>query len=367
MSISMINSLQCLDLSRNEFLGDSLHVFGNESNLVLLDLSYNNFSGKIPTSFPRGTQNLFLGGNKFSGNLPWNLTKLVNLKLLDIHENNVTGNFHDTLSLIPNLRVLILRNNSLEGYIPSSISNLIYLQILDLSYNNLTGSIPTETSNILGMIIHNMNISTAFHVFHDVTDFTADQIGELIVNWKKSFQGLAYRNLIAYSLLDLSHNRIYGEIPPSLGKLKALKLFDISHNMICGHIPASFGDLENIETLDLSHNEISGSIPHSLAKLGQLAVLDVSNNKLIGRIPVGGQMTTMNELSYFENNSGLCGIQIRTPCLEDILRPKGRDEEDEKQSWFLWEGIWVGYPVGFFLSILFMGHYLDFLWLFKVW
>ncbi|KAJ0714023.1 putative non-specific serine/threonine protein kinase [Helianthus annuus] len=366
-SISMIDTLEYLDLSKNRFFGDNLHALGDKSNLILLDLSYNNFSCNIPSKFPKWIQRLYLGGNKFSGNLPWNLNKLFNLQLLDIHGNNITGNFHSTLPQIPALRILILRNNSLEGHIPSNISNLRYLQILDLSYNNLTGSIPKEISNIVGMIL-SPNISTSPRISHSVIDSTFEP-GELTVLWKKSFHCIAARHIISYSLLDLSYNRIYGEIPPSLGKLKALKLLNVAHNKIFGHIPVSFGDLENLESLDLSHNEISGSIPQSLVKLGQLTVLDVSNNKLTGKIPVGGQMTTMDELSYFENNSGLCGMQIRVTCPEDIPTIEGRDkeEEDEKRSWFSWEGTWVGFPVGFFSSILIMGYFLDFLRLFKIW
>ncbi|KAL8217268.1 hypothetical protein R6Q57_024105 [Mikania cordata] len=187
----------------------------------------------------------------------------------------------------------------------------------------------------------------------------------VIVRWKESYQGLSNQNLGIYCLLDLSHNGLYGEIPPSMGNLKSLKLLNISHNKISGHIPVTVGDLENIESLDLSHNEISGSIPQSLVKLHQLQSLDVSNNMLTGKIPRGPQMDTM---TGFENNTGLCGIQIQVTCLEDITPWKGGDEQDdEEQSWFSWEGACVGLPVGFFSSILIMGYFLDFLRLFKIW
>lgn len=189
----------------------------------------------------------------------------------------------------------------------------------------------------------------------------ANEFQDLIFNWKNSFRGLSRRNLNIYSLLDLSDNRISGEIPASLGNLKGLKLLNISHNSISGKIPTSFGNLEGIETLDLSHNEISGLIPQSLAKLDELAILDVSNNMLSGKIPLGGQMNTMNDLRYFANNSGLCGMQIMIKCPEDIIPTDGSEEEEEKQSWILWEGAWVGFPIGFFITILIMGYYLNFL------
>ncbi|GJY39130.1 leucine-rich repeat-containing protein [Tanacetum coccineum] len=196
---------------------------------------------------------------------------------------------------------------------------------------------------------------------------TSNKFMDLTVNWKNSFQGLPIGNLVIYTLLDLSDNNIYGEIPASFGNLKGLKVLNISHNMISGHIPVSFGNLGSMESLDLSHNEISGSIPQSLAKLVQLEVLDVSNNRLRGKIPRGGQMDTMNELNYFQNNSGLCGMQIKITCPEDIPPSEGRHEEDEQQSRIFWEGTWVGFPVGFFSAILIMGYSLNFLQLFKFW
>ena len=162
------------------------------------------------------------------------------------------------------------------------------------------------------------------------------KINDLIVNWKKSKQGLSFNNLHYYSLLDLSMNQLFGEIPASLGNLKALKLLNISYNNLSGRVPASLGDLENLESLDLSHNYLSGSIPQSLAKLQQLTILDVSNNKLKGKIPVGSQMDTMNDPNFYANNSGLCGMQIQVPCSEN-LSPTKPPKVKSKETWFSWE------------------------------
>ncbi|GKA95850.1 leucine-rich repeat-containing protein [Tanacetum coccineum] len=187
---------------------------------------------------------------------------------------------------------------------------------------------------------------------------------DLIVNWKKYPQQL--RNLHFFVLLDLSGNNISGEIPASLGNLKALKQLNISHNKISGNIPMSLGNLTSIESFDVSHNELSGSIPQSLDQLGQLTVLDVSNNMLTGKIPRGRKMDTMDALG-FQNNSELCGMQINKKCPEDIPSSEGRVEEDEDLSWMCWEGTWIGFPIGFFSTILIMSYLLKFIQLFKIW
>nr|GEU55718.1 leucine-rich repeat-containing protein [Tanacetum cinerariifolium] len=91
--------------------------------------------------------------------------------------------------------------------------------------------------------------------------------------------------------------------------------------------------------------------------LQELTTLDMSNNRLTGRIPSGGQMDTM---TGFQNNSGLCGMQIEFLCPEAIIPSKRRDEEHEDLSRIFWEGTWIGFPVGFFISILIMGYLLNF-------
>ena len=105
--------------------------------------------------------------------------------------------------------------------------------------------------------------------------------------------------------------------------------------------------------LDLSHNNLFDSIPPTLTKLQQLTILDVSNNRLRGRIPNGGQMGTMVlDPNYFANNSGLCGIQIHLPCLEDDGFPLPPPPPTlTHKPWFLWEGVRIGYPIGFLFTI----------------
>nr|GEY23678.1 leucine-rich repeat-containing protein [Tanacetum cinerariifolium] len=278
-SISKLDNLKFLDLSKNKFFGDSLPVLG-KSSYFELDLSDNDFSGKIPTNLPEGTRALYLGGNKFSGILPWNLTKLVKLRLLDLQNSNIIGNLQEILPQIPSLEILILRNNSINGFIPSTISNFSALRILDLSGNNLTGSIPYEMANLQRMINTRGIASTTSYPIESSVFSVLDLLQDLFVNWKKSYQGLPSGNLDIYSLLDLSNNRISGEIPPVLGNLKALK--------------------------------------------------------------------------------------INIKCPEVIPPSEGRVEEEEDLSWIFWEGTWIGFPIGFFSTILIMSYLLKFIQLCKI-
>ncbi|XP_047949625.1 receptor-like protein EIX2 [Salvia hispanica] len=106
--------------------------------------------------------------------------------------------------------------------------------------------------------------------------------------------------------------------------------------------------MEMLDSLDLSHNRLSGNIPASLAEIHTLGVLDLSNNKLSGKIPTGTQLQSFNASSY-AGNDGLCGNPLPM-CIEDSLRPSttnpvdNMNEKDGNNFSFMQE---VGISMGF--------------------
>ncbi|RVX13045.1 LRR receptor-like serine/threonine-protein kinase GSO1 [Vitis vinifera] len=211
-------------LSDNKLSGSLPPALFQSSRLFVLALSRNNFSGELPYNIGDAKTLYILMKQVFWG-LALNLTKLRNLQRLELQDNYISGELPNFLFHISHLQVLILRNNSLQGLIPKTISNLKYLQILDLSSNNLTGEIPIGFVNLAGMIEapHLTSISNdVILVFHELISSNI-MVNVLIVNWKKSKQGLPSHNIDMYFLLGLSNNQLSGEIPASLGGLKALR------------------------------------------------------------------------------------------------------------------------------------------------
>ncbi|KAK2976430.1 hypothetical protein RJ640_001823 [Escallonia rubra] len=86
-----------------------------------------------------------LSSNNLSGEIPKELTSLVELLSLNLSGNRLTGMIPKKTGDMKKLESLDFSRNQLSGEIPSSISSLTFLSYLNLSFNNLSGRIPTST------------------------------------------------------------------------------------------------------------------------------------------------------------------------------------------------------------------------------
>lgn len=151
---------------------------------------------------------------------------------------------------------------------------------------------------------------------------------------------LEYTRIIPYVVnMDLSSNKLVGEIPEELTSLRALIGLNLSNNHLTGRIPNSIGDMHLLISLDLSGNNLSGIIPQSISRLMLLSHLNLSHNNLSGRIPTGSQIQTLVDPSIYAGNIMLCGSPLPKRCNRDMVtdpstkKVEDDDEVEDRQIW----------------------------------
>ncbi|KAG2577537.1 hypothetical protein PVAP13_6NG104200 [Panicum virgatum] len=281
-----------------------------------LDVSNNLLEGEIPQCF-QGIPLLFfmLSNNNLSGLFPKFFRNNSDLVILDIARNTFSGLLPTWIGGMTayqcecsHLQILSLSHNTFSGNIPPEITYLHWLQYLDLSGNNLSGVIPYNLSNLTSMTLRG-------YLDEDIT--IASQFKEVLLITTKGRQ-LGYGKGLSYFVgIDLSGNSLTGEIPRDITALDALVNLNLSSNHLSGTIPCKIGAMKSLESLDLSKNNLSGQIPSRLSSLTYLSYLNLSYNNLSGRIPSGNQLATLNTDNLalmYVGNSGLCGPPLPINC-----------------------------------------------------
>ncbi|CAN1189416.1 Receptor-like protein 6 [Linum perenne] len=298
-SVFLLPNLRFLDVSNNDQLTGSLPEFpiGNIP-LQAIYLSNTNFSGKLPDSIKNlvSLQKLHLDSCKFYGRFPSSLFFMPTLQVLDVSNNTqLTGSLPEfPIGNIP-LQVIYLSNTNFSGKLPDSINNLVSLQILDLTKCNFTGFVPASINNLTEL----RYLSFSRNNFHGrlpsllASSNTIKQVDFSHNNFSGSIP-TSYGYFDNLRVLDLRNNDIQGQIPPFLlhnnkdgekGDLSRFIYLDLSSNKIKGNISPSLCDMKNLELLDLSSNHLNGSIPSCLVSLQFLGVLSLKNNELSGMLP----------------------------------------------------------------------------------
>ena len=140
------------------------------TDIHVLDLGHNNFSGSIPTCLGR------LDGYKYlyKNVLPLDKHSYLEhmdlvakgrqldygdpiLNTIDLSENPLSGEIPIEITNLSALHTLNLSLNQLTGKMPENIGDLQYLETLDLSYNHLSGPIPQGMTSIT--MLSSLNLS----------------------------------------------------------------------------------------------------------------------------------------------------------------------------------------------------------------
>ncbi|GLT35538.1 hypothetical protein SLA2020_099820 [Shorea laevis] len=359
-SLVNLTEITQLDFSSNHLRGQILDVFGKIHKLTGLSLDSNNFSGEIPASIFNLTHLTFLSlsSNKLLGRVPSWLFSLPSLSHLDLQNNCLTGPI-DRVEM-PNLilQEVYLSNNEISGSIPSFFFDLVHLTRVDLSSNNLTGTITPDmlsklvnledldlsNNSLLSLSNNGTAVNYSFlpnlgslifsscniHKFPSflrkaeslsILDISKNKISGQIHKWEIEGMALFQLNL-SYNFLtsidlssfgnletvDLRSNLLQGSLPILSTTWEFLQRLLISGNNLIGEIPSSYCNFTSLRVLDLANNSLGGKIPKCLGNLSDLLILDLRMNKFHGRIP-----------NLFLNISSLLTLSLNDNQLEGIL------------------------------------------------
>uniref|UniRef100_M0WVA9 Uncharacterized protein n=1 Tax=Hordeum vulgare subsp. vulgare TaxID=112509 RepID=M0WVA9_HORVV len=311
--------LEVLKLDSNYMSGalPSERAFQNLQNLRELFLSFNQFSGNIPTflfSLPH-IERLDLSSNLFRGPISINPSSNLSssLKSLRFYQNNLTGRISfiwlgnlrklEEIDLLGNanlavdvnipgwtppfqLKHLVLSGCDFEKNIieePHFLRTQSHLEVLDLSNNNLSGSMPnwlfTEEATLRELRLGNNSLTGSIDPIWHTQPFLQS--------------------------IDIHMNHATGQLPANIGSLfPRLSILDVSSNNIVGHIPTSLCEIRHMSILHLSNNKLSGEVPACVfTNYSLLLTLKLSNNKLGGQL-FGGVNSMYNNIKelYLDNN-----------------------------------------------------------------
>ncbi|KAM7489831.1 hypothetical protein LguiB_027315 [Lonicera macranthoides] len=348
--------LNFLDLSDNLLSGEVPDCWINGNGLGFLDLSNNNLSQKIPASFGFLDHLVLLNlrNNSFIGELPSSLKNCSSLVVVDTSENKLSGQLPVWIGTdLTRLSFLCFRKNEFYGSIPPSMCLLNNTQVLDLSQNKISGIIPQCFDKLHSLIQTESSRKTTDFEIYILSSKNYYELYMLsaLVQWKGKL--LEYRSTLRLlKCINLSSNKLVGQIPQELASLAGLCSLNLSRNNLSGHVIQNISRMKNLEVLDLSKNQLSGAIPIDLGSLYFLSVLDLSSNNFSGKIPLGTQLQTFNA-SVYAGNDKLCGLPLPL-CPEDELTsfPPPNDHRKAEET-FVTTGFYVSVVLGF--SIGFWG------------
>lgn len=256
----------------NRLTGPIPKEIGNISTLAIFTVEFNQLSGVLPQELGNLTrlEKMHLSSNYFTGQLPATFEKLTTMKDFRIGDNSFTGQIPDLIQKWTNLEKLVIQGSGLSGPIPPGIAlleKMADLRISDLQGNGTEAPFPplTNMKNLKTLILRSCNI--------------------------------------------------IGPLPVFVGELPISKTLDLSFNKLIGEIPSSFSGLRKADSIYLTGNQLNGTVPDWIFKDGESVDLSYNNFR--------------NESSCLQRNVNLFGSASMgnvsgstVPCLRSFQCPK---------------------------------------------
>ncbi|PHT46238.1 hypothetical protein CQW23_15396 [Capsicum baccatum] len=208
----------------------------NLSNLILLQLSNCNISGRIPIGKLLNVTCLSvldMRSNILTSTIPDMLSNLTTLSALDFSANDLDNH----IPYLPQLKELYVSGN------PAMTVNLVSmfsaswskLKFLDISFTHVGGTLPPSLTNL-----------------NSLTFFQDDGFSRSIPS--------SVTKLTKLRRLTLNDNNITSQLV-SMSGLISLQYLSLIHNGLRGYIPTLICQILSLEYLNVEWSELTGSVP----------------------------------------------------------------------------------------------------------
>ncbi|KAK6934117.1 Serine-threonine/tyrosine-protein kinase, catalytic domain [Dillenia turbinata] len=297
--------LRIIALLGNRLTGPIPKEIGNISTLAELIFSFEKRIGKMLSQY----RNRVLESNQLNGTLP---PELGNLKQISRLSMTTSDEF------IELYLDRLFNSNNFTGPIPNSFAKLTTLMDFRISDNQFTGNVPSfiaDWKNIEKIQIQASGLQGPIpHGIFSLTNITDLRISDINGN-ATAFSSLSNLGNISMKNLVLRNCNLNGTLLDYLGKITITNTLDLSFNKLSGEIPNSSSGLSNVDYMYLTGNLLNGTVPNWMQKSGHI---DLSyNNFTVGNSGgVNCQQQSVNLFSTSSNNSGLAS------CFETYTCPK---------------------------------------------
>ncbi|KAL3522576.1 hypothetical protein ACH5RR_015410 [Cinchona calisaya] len=292
-SLAKLPYIKTIDLTRN-YLSGTIPPEWASTKLEYLSVIVNQLSGPIPGYLGNLKTLVYMSleNNMFNGIVPAELGKLVNLENLILSVNNLTGQLPMELNNLTKLTELRLSSNNFTGNLPD-FSNWKNLQKLELQASGFQGPIPSSISvleNLMELRISDLNGSASeFPLLRDMTSMNK---------------------------LMLRSCNLFGKIPDYIANMTTLKILDLSFNKLKGEIPDLVG-LAHLETMYLTSNSLSGLLPEWIMGRDPKYQIDLSYNNLSENSEPSTCRETLNLFRSFSGGKKLDLGKCLGSCSKD--------------------------------------------------
>jgi hypothetical protein len=259
---------------------------GSLTKLTVLMLSHNHLHGSIPNVFGElnDLSQLNLRHNMLHGTLPSSMALLSNITSMCLRYNLLFGQIHEAFdpSVQTQLRRIDISNNEFSGPLPGNLFNNTAIEEVSLSANCFSGTLPEAICSATGVAILNMRCLACSP---RCTSKLAKTGSFIVSNPVHGTLPPCVFGMPKLQTLQLSYNYLTGALPVNYpSKVSGvLSYVELDYNALTGSIPTTlWPSLNNGDTLDLSHNRLTGEISAPPAALDADSELFLSYNRLSG-------------------------------------------------------------------------------------